>query len=62
VTDPGNLTGFQDGWNDATTSENGDKCAWAGLQNITLAGQTYAVQPLWSNEANAGQGACAVTR
>jgi len=62
VTDPGNLTGFQDGWNDATTSENGDKCAWTGLQNITLNGQTFAVQPLWSNEANLGQGACAVTR
>ena len=62
VTDPGNLTGFQDGWNDATTSENGDKCAWTGLQNITLAGQTFAVQPMWSNESNGGQGACAVTR
>jgi serine protease len=62
ITDPGNISGFQDGWNDATTSENGDKCAWTGLQNITLAGQTFAVQPMWSNEANAGQGACAVTR
>ncbi len=62
VTDPGNLSGFQDGWNDVTTSENGDKCAWTGLQNITLNGQTFAVQPMWSNEANLGQGACAVTR
>jgi hypothetical protein len=62
VTDPGNLTGFQDGWNDATTSENGDKCAWSGLQNVTLAGQSYAVQPLWSNEANGGQGACVMSR
>jgi hypothetical protein len=62
VTDPGNLTGYQDGWNDVQTSENGDKCAWTGLQNITLSGQTYAVQPMWSNEANGGQGACAVTR
>ena len=60
VTDPGNLNGFQDGWNDATTSENADKCAWGGMQNITLAGQMYAVQPLWSNEANGGQGACAI--
>jgi hypothetical protein len=58
VTDPGNLTGYQDGWNDATTSENGDKCAWAGLVNISLAGQQFAVQPTWSNEANG----CAVTR
>jgi hypothetical protein len=62
VTDPGNLSGFQDGWNDATTSENGDKCAWTGLQNISAGGQSFAVQPLWSNEANAGQGGCAVTR
>jgi serine protease len=62
VTDPGNISGFQDGWNDATTSENGDKCAWTGLQNISLAGQQYAIQPMWSNESNAGQGACAVTR
>ena len=29
---------------------------------LTLAGQTFAIQALWSNEANAGQGACAVTR
>jgi serine protease len=62
VTDPGNLTGFQDGWNDATTSENGDKCAWTGLQNITLGTQYFAVQPLWSNEASGGQGACALKR
>jgi hypothetical protein len=58
VTDPGDLNGYQDGWNDATTSENGDKCAWSGLQNIPLAGQFYAVQPLWSNEASGGQGGC----
>jgi|GEM_PF-3867794 len=32
-----------------------------GLQNITLHGQTYAVQPLWSNAAAGGQGACAVS-
>jgi serine protease len=62
VTDPGNLTGIQDGWNDIQTSENGDKCAWTGLQNITLGSQFFAVQPLWSNEANAGQGACAIKR
>ena len=62
VTDPDNQMGTQDGWNDATTSENGDKCAWTGLQNITLGKNYFPVQPLWSNEANAGQGACAVTR
>lgn len=62
VTDPDNTDGVQDGWNDATTSENGDKCAWTGLQNIQLSGKSFAVQPLWSNEANGGQGACAVSR
>jgi hypothetical protein len=62
VTDPDNTMGTQDGWNDATTSENGDKCAWTGLQNISLGGKSFAVQPLWSNEANGGQGACAVSR
>jgi hypothetical protein len=62
VTDPGNQMGVQDGWNDATGSENGDKCAWTGLQNISLGGNSFAVQPLWSNEAAGGQGACAVTR
>jgi len=51
--------GTQDGWNDATTSENGDKCAWTGSQNIPLHAHSFAVQPMWSNEANGGQGACA---
>jgi len=62
MTDPGNQMGIQDGWNDVQGSENGDKCAWTGLQNISLGGNNYAVQPMWSNEANGGQGACAVTR
>jgi serine protease len=62
ITDPDNFNGTQDGWNDVQTSENGDKCAWTGLQNITLGGHSFAVQPLWSNEANGGQGACAVSR
>jgi serine protease len=52
----------QDGWNDYQTSENGDKCAYFHMQNITLGGNYYAVQPLWSNEANAGTGGCAVSR
>lgn len=62
VTDPGNQMGTQNGWNDAQTNENGDKCAWTGLQNITLGKTAFAVQPMWSNEANGGQGACAVSR
>ncbi len=61
VTDPDNYNGTQDGWNDVQTNENGDKCAWTNLQNITLHGQTFAIQPLWSNAAAAGQGACAVS-
>ena len=51
VTDPDNFASVQDGWNDAQTSENGDKCAWINMQNITLGGHQFAVQPLWSNEA-----------
>jgi serine protease len=63
VTDPDNFSSFQDGWNDAQTSENGDKCAWIELQNITLGGHSFAVQPMWSNEAyDAGKDPCAVSR
>jgi len=63
VTDPDNFFGTQDGWNDAQTSENGDKCAWIETQNITLGGHQFAVQPTWSNEAfDAGKDGCAVSR
>jgi hypothetical protein len=51
VTDPDNFASVQDGWNDAQTSENGDKCAWLDTQNIALGGHPFAVQPLWSNAA-----------
>jgi hypothetical protein len=51
VTDPDNFASVQDGWNDAQTSENGDKCAWLNTQNIPLSGHQFAVQPLWSNKA-----------
>jgi hypothetical protein len=51
VTDPDNFASFQDGWNDAQTSENGDKCAWTNTQNIALGAHQFAVQPLWSNAA-----------
>jgi hypothetical protein len=60
-TDPDNFNGTQDGWNDAQTSENGDKCAWMNTQNITLGTHFYAVQPMWSNNANSGQGGCVVS-
>jgi hypothetical protein len=63
VTDPDNFTGFQDGWNDAQTSENADKCAWTDTQNIALAGHPFAIQPTWSNEAfDATGNGCAVSR
>ena len=61
VTDPGNFNGTQDGWNDPTTSENGDKCAYKNLQNIQLGDQFFAVQPMWSNAANSGAGGCAMS-
>jgi hypothetical protein len=52
VTDPDNIASWQDGWLDASGSENGDKCAWASnTQNIALGGHSFAVQPMWSNEA-----------
>jgi hypothetical protein len=63
VTDPDNFFSVQDGWNDDQTSENADKCAWIELQNITLAGHQYAVQPTWSNEDfDSGGDGCAVSR
>jgi len=63
VTDPDNFFANQDGWNDASGSENADKCAWIETQNITLGGHQYAIQPTWSNEAfDAGKDGCAVSR
>ena len=51
VTDPDNFFSFQDGWNDAQTSETMDKCAWINTRNISLGGYSFAVQPMWSNRA-----------
>ena len=51
VTDPDNFTSIQDGWNDDQASENADKCAWNGDQNIVLGGKPFAIQPMWSNRA-----------
>jgi serine protease len=63
VTDPDNFTSIQDGWNDDTTMENADKCAWIDMQNIALGGHQFAVQPTWSNEAfDATGNGCAVSR
>jgi|1185.fasta_scaffold16377_2 hypothetical protein len=63
VTDPDNFFAVQDGWNDAQTSENADKCAWTEMQNITLGRRDFAIQPTWSNEDfDAGGDGCAVSR
>jgi serine protease len=82
VTDPGaedlNASGTHlGGWYDTLdANENGDKCAWVGLDPLTgtgppapvpgalgditgNAGSTFAVQSLWSNQANGGTGYCA---
>ena len=47
ITDPQPNTG----WLDRSGAEIGDKCAWISLTNISLGGNHYAVQPLWSNAA-----------
>jgi hypothetical protein len=42
------------GWVDRNGAENADKCAWSGAsRNINLGGQSYAVQPTWSNAIKA---------
>jgi hypothetical protein len=50
VTDPDNFFAVQDGWNDASTSENSDKCAWTKLKNAKFGSHYFAVQPNWSNQ------------
>jgi len=82
VTDPGaeDVVGSSPtdlgGWYDTIdANENGDKCAWVGLDPLTgtgtvpipgaigdikgNAGSTFAVQALWSNAADEGTGWCA---
>ena len=82
VTDPGaeDIVGstptYLGGWYDALdANENGDKCAWVGLDPLTgqgtepipgalgdvtgNAGGQFAVQSLWSDAANEGTGYCA---
>jgi serine protease len=61
ATDPDTFP-TQDGWNDYQTSENGDKCAYFHPANIKIGHYYYAVQPMWSNEANGGTGGCAMSR
>ncbi|RLV01273.1 hypothetical protein CTZ27_12185 [Streptomyces griseocarneus] len=56
LTDPG--TG--DGWTDDTgvSGETADKCAWTNMGIVKIEGMNFAVQPLWSNNANSGNGGC----
>ena len=62
VTDPDNNSSVQDGWNDYQTSENGDKCAYFHAANVVIGKLYWAVQPMWSNEANNHTGGCAMAR
>jgi len=52
VTDPYPSSGWAD-YNDSSGGEIGDKCAWQNLADVTLSTGTFAMQPLWSNSANA---------
>jgi serine protease len=54
------------GWLDSRGAENGDKCAWiasgqGAAANITLGGNNFAVQSLWSNAFNSGSGGCVLS-
>jgi len=62
ITDPFPSTG----WLDGSGAENGDKCAWIGsgqgaAANISLGGNSFAVQSLWSNAFNSGTGGCVLS-
>jgi serine protease len=51
------------GWMDQRGAENADKCAWitsgqGAIVAITLGSQSFAVQSLWSNAFNTGNGGC----
>ena len=54
------------GWLDSGGEENGDKCAWissgqGASADITLSTGTFAVQSLWSNAFNSGNGGCVIS-
>jgi serine protease len=54
------------GWLDSNGAENGDKCAWissgqGASADVTLNGNTYPVQSLWSNAFNNGAGGCVLS-
>lgn len=62
VTDP--LPGTVEAWRDdadsTTGGENGDKCAWSYGKSgiVTLNGNNFAVQGLYSNDKSGGTGGC----
>ena len=53
VTDPEPASG----WVDSSGQEIGDLCAWQNLTALSLSTGSYAIQPLWSNNA----GGCATS-
>ncbi|GAB2723532.1 hypothetical protein GCM10010442_50930 [Kitasatospora kifunensis] len=47
ITDP-----LSNGWRDTGTgAEIADKCAWVNIGDTNLSGNTFAMQPLWSNNS-----------
>ena len=54
------------GWLDSGGAENGDKCAWissgqGASADVTMSGNTFPVQSLWSNAFNGGAGGCVLS-
>jgi hypothetical protein len=54
------------GWLDGSGAENGDKCAWissgqGASANVTMNGNTFPVQSLWSNAFNSNAGGCVLS-
>ena len=54
------------GWLDSGGAENGDKCAWissgqGAAAEVSFGGTNYAVQSLWSNAFNSGNGGCVLS-
>jgi len=54
------------GWLDGSGAENGDKCAWissgqGASADVTMGGNTFPVQSLWSNAFNGGAGGCVLS-
>jgi len=52
------------GWTDSQGAEAGDLCAWnpvggsGGTNDLTLPTGVFAMQSIWSNDANRGNGSC----